>query len=548
VHNNTVSTSSRHNRGHLPFLLLALAAIIVLASPACSSTPPGLGPAQACHENSDCASGLICTLGACRAQCATAADCLAGGTCVDNGDEAVCQYASENNSTCTKESDCSPPLACASDYRCRNLCTMAADCDALGIKGRVCAMDANGVLYCADPSEVSNGTIVVAAPPGAPDTGVMEPPDATVATILDGATATNDGLNETTDAAALDAYFDVAIALDVQSLDANLDVARPLDAPSLDSADLTPTVISTTPANGAAGVSIAERLTAALSEPMAPATINAATFTLQQGTTLIRGAVSYSGTIGTFIPSSDLAVNTSYTATITTGAKDVAGTPMASPYTWIFTTGACGQAPVVLGAADSFAALAGSTVTSTGPTSVTGDLGVSPGTAVTGFPPGTIVGAQHAGDPTAALGIADLITAYNDAAGRTLCAITVAGNLGGQTLTPGLYKSTSSLAISAGDLTLDAQGDPNGVFIFQMASTLTTTSGRQVILSGAAKSTNVYWQVGTSATIGTTSVLQGTIMADQTISLDTGATLSGRALARIAAVTLDSNTIVKPAP
>ena len=212
------------------------------------------------------------------------------------------------------------------------------------------------------------------------------------------------------------------------------------------------------------------------------------------------------------------------------------------------TTSACPQALVALGGAGNFAVLAGSTVTSAGPTSVTGDLGVSPGTAVTGFPPGTIVGAQHAGDPTAAQGVADLTTAYNDAAGRTLCAVTVAGNIGGQTLTPGLYKSTSSLEISSGNLTLDAQGDANAVFIFQMASTLTTTSGRQVTLSGGAKSTNVFWQVGTSATLGTTSAFQGTIMADQAITLNTGATLNGRALARIAAVTLDSNTIVKPVP
>jgi major membrane immunogen (membrane-anchored lipoprotein) len=212
------------------------------------------------------------------------------------------------------------------------------------------------------------------------------------------------------------------------------------------------------------------------------------------------------------------------------------------------TTSACAQALVALGGAGNFAVLAGSTVTSAGPTSVTGDLGVSPGTAVTGFPPGTIVGAQHAGDPTAAQGVADLTTAYNDAAGRTLCAVTVAGNIGGQTLTPGLYKSTSSLEISSGNLTLDAQGDANAVFIFQMASTLTTTSGRQVTLSGGAKSTNVFWQVGTSATLGTTSAFQGTIMADQAITLNTGATLNGRALARIAAVTLDSNTIVKPVP
>jgi len=209
---------------------------------------------------------------------------------------------------------------------------------------------------------------------------------------------------------------------------------------------------------------------------------------------------------------------------------------------------ACRQAPVALGGAGNFVVLAGATVTNTGATSVTGDLGVSPGTDVTGFPPGTIVGTQHAGDPTAAQGVADLTTAYNDAAGRTLCPVTVAGNLGGQTLTPGLYKSTSSLEISSGDLTLDAQGDANAVFIFQMASTLMTTSGRQVILSGSAKSTNVFWQVGTSATLGSTSAFQGTLMADQAITLSTGATLNGRALARIAAVTLDSNTIVKPAP
>jgi hypothetical protein len=209
---------------------------------------------------------------------------------------------------------------------------------------------------------------------------------------------------------------------------------------------------------------------------------------------------------------------------------------------------ACAQLPVMLGAAANFVVLAGSTVTNTGPTSVTGDLGVSPGTAVTGFPPGTLIGAQHAGDPTAAQGVADLTTAYNDAAGRTLCPVIVAGNLGGQTLPPGLYKSTSSLEISSGDLTLDAQGNGNAVFILQMASTLTTTSGRKVMLIGGAKAANVFWQVGSSATLGTMSAFQGTIMADQSITLDTGATLNGRALARIAAVSLDSNTIVKPAP
>jgi len=206
------------------------------------------------------------------------------------------------------------------------------------------------------------------------------------------------------------------------------------------------------------------------------------------------------------------------------------------------------QASLNLGAAASFAVLAGSTVANTGPTTINGDLGLSPGSAVTGFPPGIVNGTQHVTDLTAAQAKLDLTTAYNDAAGRTVAPIAVAGNLGGMTLAPGLYKSTGSLEISSGDLTLDAQGDANGVYIFQIASTLTTTAGRQVILTGGAKAANVFWQVGSSAVLGTTSVFKGTIMADQSITLATGATLSGRALSRIAAVTLDANTITIPAP
>jgi hypothetical protein len=206
------------------------------------------------------------------------------------------------------------------------------------------------------------------------------------------------------------------------------------------------------------------------------------------------------------------------------------------------------QSRFVLGAAANFVVLAGSTVANTGSTIIHGDLGLSPGSAVDGFPPGTVVGMQHVTDTTAAQAKLDLTTAYNDAAGRTVAPISVAGNIGGMTLAPGLYKSTDSLEISSGDLTLDAQGDANGVFIFQIASTLTTTSGRAVILSGGAKAANVFWQVGTSATLGTTSVFKGTIMADQSITLMTGATLEGRALARIAAVTLAGNVITLPAP
>jgi len=208
-------------------------------------------------------------------------------------------------------------------------------------------------------------------------------------------------------------------------------------------------------------------------------------------------------------------------------------------------SGGGGPAAVVLGTTSTFAILAGSTVTNTGATAVTGDLGVSPGSAVTGFPPGTVSGATHAGDATAATAQSDLTVAYNDAAGRTTGAITVSGDLTGLTLAPGLYKSTSSLGIT-GNLTLTGLGDANAVFIIQIASTLTTGTGSQVILTGGAQAKNIIWQVGTSATLGTNSIFKGTIMANQSITLNTGARLDGRALARVAAVTLDTNTVVIP--
>ena len=202
------------------------------------------------------------------------------------------------------------------------------------------------------------------------------------------------------------------------------------------------------------------------------------------------------------------------------------------------------QAPVALGSGATFAVLAATTVTTIPTTTVNGDLGVSPGNTVTGSP--IVNGTMRLGNPAAAQAQLDLTTAYNDAAGRTVGAIAVAGNLGGQTLAPGLYKSATSLEISSGNLTLDAQGDANAVFIFQMGSTLITTVGRQVILSGGAQAAYIYWQVGSSATIGGSSVFKGTIMADQSITMDTSATLEGRALARSGAVALDANTITIP--
>jgi hypothetical protein len=208
-----------------------------------------------------------------------------------------------------------------------------------------------------------------------------------------------------------------------------------------------------------------------------------------------------------------------------------------------FASSARAATPVPLGTADNFAVLAGSTVTNTGPTVVTGDLGLSPGTSVTGFPPGTVNGTQHITDAVAAQAQTDLTTAYNNAAAQAPTGA-VSADLGGQTLTPGVYTSATSLGLT-GALTLDAQGNANAVFIFQAGSTLTTASASSVNLVNGAQACNVFWQVGSSATLGTASTFRGTILALTSITATTGATVDGRVLARNAAVTLDTNTITR---
>jgi hypothetical protein len=316
-----------------------------------------------------------------------------------------------------------------------------------------------------------------------------------------------------------------------------------------------PTVISTNPVKGATCVRN-NSISALFSKAMNPATLTTSTVKVTgPGVTPIAGAVSYasgSHTV-TFAPTSNLPVTTTFTGTITNGAKDSGGSALVQDYVWTFTTCATvGQVPVNLGSAANFVVLAGSTVTNVNSvgTIVTGDLGLSPGSAVTGFPPGVLVGTQHVADPTAAQAKLDLTTAFNDAAGRPGATIVASGELGGLTLAPGVYQSgISSFGITSVNLTLDGGGNANAVWIFQMpSSTLTVGNGRQVILAGGAKASNIFWQVGSSATLGTTSVVQGTILADQAITLNTGATLIGRALARIAAVSLDSSTVTKPAP
>jgi len=203
-------------------------------------------------------------------------------------------------------------------------------------------------------------------------------------------------------------------------------------------------------------------------------------------------------------------------------------------------------ATVNLGTATSYAVLAGSTITNTGSSVIAGDIGLSPGTSITGFPPGVqSSGVTHTTDAAALAAENDLGTAYLDAAGRTPFTVVAGGDLGGSTLALGVYETASAMALT-GTVTLNGGGDLNSVFIFQAGSTLITASSSTVALENGAQACHVFWQVGTSATPGTTTNFSGTIMALTSATLDTSATVSGRVLARNGAVTLDSNTISVP--
>jgi len=215
----------------------------------------------------------------------------------------------------------------------------------------------------------------------------------------------------------------------------------------------------------------------------------------------------------------------------------VAGTPAAS----------AAQATVDLGTATPFSVLAGAGVTNTGDTVLGGDLGTCPTPAIVGFPPGDVQGTQHANDAVACQAQSDLTIAYDSAAGRASTkSYTGAADLGGSTLTTGVYTSSVSFGIT-GPLTLDAESNPDAVFIFQAASTLITEDNSSVRLINGAQACNVFWQVGSSATLGVGSTFAGTVMALTSITANTNATVDGRLLARNGAVTLDTNRVTAAA-
>lgn len=204
------------------------------------------------------------------------------------------------------------------------------------------------------------------------------------------------------------------------------------------------------------------------------------------------------------------------------------------------------RAEVVLASADTFAVLGAATVTSTGPTVLNGDLGIYPGLALTGFPPGIVTkGNIYAGDAVAQQAMTDAGAAYVALGNETPSQDLSGQDLGGLTLTNGVWKFSTSAQLT-GTLTLDAHGDSQARFDFQVGSTLITASGASIVLLNGAQADNVFWQVGTSATLGAGADFYGTLLADQSITLDTGADLNGRALALNGAVSLDDNLVTVP--
>ena len=323
-----------------------------------------------------------------------------------------------------------------------------------------------------------------------------------------------------------------------------------------------PRVLSTAPSTGAPRNASVK---AVFSEAMDAATLNTTTFTLSQGVTAVPGTVTYAGTTATLVPTGTLASNTEYTATISTGAKDLTGDSLAAIKTWVFTTvttSATGPAAVDLGTAESYAILAKSAVSTTGATTIVGDVALSPAAAsfITAFalstPPTTFttsalvtgkVWASTYDPPTPAnltTAVLDMQAAYTNAAGRTLPDFTElgAGNIDGLNLAPGLYKWGTGVQIP---VAVTLTGGANAVWIFQVAQDLTVGNGAIVTLSGGALAKNVFWQVAGQATLGTTSDFKGIILSQTLIAFNTGSIMLGRAFAQTA-VTLNATDFTHP--
>ena len=370
--------------------------------------------------------------------------------------------------------------------------------------------------------------------------------------------------------------------LDVGDLDAGDLDAGDFDAVDIDIADpetgvggVSPVLISTTPANGATEVAFNPPITATFSEGLDPLSVSATTVTLKQGATTVPGTATSGGVTVIFTPSAALVPSTVYTMTITTGVQDPAGNALAADTVWSFTTWTQQAQDVIqevvpLASSSSFAILASAAITNIPTSSITGDVGLIPdsGANISGFSaPATcpeLTGTMYAVDATGpACAVTNPVLLQKAKADAGIAFINaraavrgtpqaISGNLNGLTLYPGLYETGSTLEISPGGfLYLDAQGDGNALFIIRSATSITTEATSEVVLTGGAKAANVYWTAGSAVTLGTNSIMKGTILAGTAISLLTGSSLEGRALnqgAAAEAITLDSCTIVVPSP
>lgn len=324
-----------------------------------------------------------------------------------------------------------------------------------------------------------------------------------------------------------------------------------------------PSVIAKSPAANASNVPLNKVVSVTFNVAMNASTINSSTFTLQQGANNISGTIAYQGTTATFTPISPLMPGTTYSVSITTGMKSISGFSLAANDSWTFTTGsnAFGLTAVNLGTAGNYVILAKTAINNSPTSNITGHLGLSPAATsyITGFSltnatgyatSAQVTGRLYAADmvsPTSinlTTAVNDMITAYNDAAGRPTPDFLAlgAGNIGGKTLTEGLYKWSTGVTVPTN---ITISGSSTDVWIFQIAGNLSVSSGVKITLSGGAKAENIFWQVAGTTTINTTAQFKGVILCQTGVTLKTGATLSGRALAQTAVI-LDKNTVTQP--
>ncbi len=325
---------------------------------------------------------------------------------------------------------------------------------------------------------------------------------------------------------------------------------------------LNPTVTLSSPINNETDIARNQVVTVTFSEAMDPATITTGSFTLEQGSTMIEGVVEYADDMATFTPAAPLSSMEDYTATVTTGAKGLTGMAMENDHVWSFTTGGSTATieAVSLGTAGNYGILAKTAINNSGTSVITGDIALSPaatsyitGLALTDFT-GYATSAQVTGNVYAAdmasptpvnltTAVENMLTAYNDAAGRSVVDFLELGSgaIGGKTLTPGVYKWTNTVTMTS-DVTIS--GSSTDVWVFQIAEDLSMSSGVKIVLSGGAKASNIFWQVAGQATLGTTAHFEGVILSMTGVTLQTGASLNGKILAQTAVV-LEGNIVTK---